>query len=155
LVGSRLILKAYGLFGLVESAAGFYAYFSVLHAGGWQWGQTLAAGDPLYLKAVSAFFVAVIVCQVANGIISKTSRQSLLQQGLFSNRWLLVGIAVELALAAAIVSIPALQPWFGTASLTLGEFFLAWPFALGLVLMDELRRWIIRRGSAQPADCSS
>ncbi len=155
LVGSRLILKAYGLFGLVESAAGFYAYFSVLHAGGWQWGQTLAAGDPLYLKAVSAFFVAVIVCQVANSIISKTSRQSLLQQGLFSNRWLLVGIAVELALAAAIVGIPALQPWFGTASLTLGEFFLAWPFALGLVLMDELRRWIIRRGSAQPADCSS
>jgi sodium/potassium-transporting ATPase subunit alpha len=148
LVTARLMLLAYGLFGMIESAAGFYAYFSVLHNGGWQWGQSLAAGDPLYLKAVSAFFVAVIVCQVANGIISKTSRQSLLRQGLFSNRWLLVGMAVELALAGAIVGLPALQPWFGTASLSPGEFFLAWPFALGLVLMDEARRWLIRRGTS-------
>ena len=145
LVNARLMLLAYGLFGVIESAAGFYAYFSVLHAGGWQWGQKLASTEPLYLKAVSAFFVAVIICQVANGIISKTSRQSLLRQGLFSNRWLLVGIAVELILAAAIVGVPALQPWFGTAALSFKEFFLAWPFAIGLMLMDELRRWLIRR----------
>ena len=152
LVNTRLMLLAYGLFGMVESAAGFYAYFSVLYAGGWQWGQSLAPSAPLYLKAVSAFFVAVIVCQVANGIISKTSRQSLLQQGLFCNRWLLAGFALELALAAAIVGLPALQYWFGTASLSLKEFFLAWPFAVGLVLMDELRRWMIRKESdASPA----
>ena len=141
----KLMLLAYGLFGVVESAAGFYAYFSILFAGHWQWGQSLAANDPLYLKAVTAFFVAVIICQIANGIISKTSRQSLLQQGLFSNRWLLIGIAVELALAAVVVSAPPLQQWFGTARLSLHEFFLAWPFALGLVLMDELRRWLLRR----------
>jgi sodium/potassium-transporting ATPase subunit alpha len=144
LVDTRLILLAYGLFGLVESAAGFYAYFSILHGGGWHWGEALPATDPLYLKAVSAFFAAVIICQVANGIISKTSRQSLLRQGILSNRWLLVGIVVELALAAAIIGIPLLQPWFGTASLSLREFFLAWPFALGLILLDELRRWLVR-----------
>ena len=145
LVNTRLMLLAYGLFGMVESAAGFYAYFSVLNAGGWQWGQSLEPTATLYMKAVSAFFVAIIICQVANGIISKTSRQSLFQQGLFSNRWLLAGIAVELTLAAAIVGVPALQPWFGTASLSFREFFMAWPFVLGLVLMDELRRWMIRR----------
>ena len=145
LVNARLMLLAYCLFGLVESAAGFYAYFFILYNGGWHWGEALAATDPLYLKAVSAFFVAVIICQVANGIISKTSRQSLLQHGILSNRWLLAGIAVELAFAAAIIGVPILQPWFGTASLSLREFFLAWPFALGLILMDEMRRWLIRR----------
>jgi len=130
---------------MIEASAGFYAYFSILYAGGWQWGQSLTATAPLYLKAVSAFFVAIVLCQVANGIVSKTSRQSLLQQGLFSNRWLLLGIIVELTLAVCIVSIPVLQPWFGTTSLSLHELFLAWPFAIGLVLMDELRRWILRR----------
>ena len=25
------------------------------------------------------------------------------------------------------------------------EFFLAWPFAVGMILLDELRRWLIRR----------
>ncbi len=147
LVNTRLILLSYGLFGMIESVAGFYAYFTVIYAGGWQWGQCLTASTPLYLKAVSAFFVAVILCQVANGIISKTSRQSLMQQGILSNRWLMIGIAVELALAATIVEVPALQFWFGTASLSLKEFFLAWPFAIGLVLMDEVRRWMIRTGA--------
>ena len=145
LVGPKLMFLAYGFFGIIESAAGFYAYFTVLFAGGWQWGQSLIGSDPLYLKAVTAFFVAIIICQVANGLISKTSRQSLLQQGLFSNRWLLLGIAVELLLAAAVVYVPSLHPWFGTASLSPGEFFLAWPFALGLLLLDEMRRWWLRR----------
>ena len=62
------------------------------------------------------------------GIISKTSRQSLLQHGILSNRWLLVGIVIELAFTAAIIGVPFLQPWFGTASHSLSEFFLAWPF---------------------------
>ena len=144
LVNARLMLLAYGLFGLIESAAGFYSYFSILYAGGWQWGQGLAPSDPLYLKAVSGFFTAVILCQAANGIISKTSRQSIIHQGLLSNRWLLFGIAAELSLAVAITGIPALQPWFGTASLSLYEFFIAWPFAVGLVCMDEVRRWMLR-----------
>jgi sodium/potassium-transporting ATPase subunit alpha len=67
---------------------------------------------------------------------------------IFDLRVALECMAVELALAGAIVGLPALQPWFGTASLSPGEFFLAWPFALGLVLMDEARRWLIRRGTS-------
>lgn len=145
LVGPKMMLLAYGLFGIIESAAGFYAYFTVLYSGGWEWGQLLIGNDPLYLKAVTAFFVAIIICQVANGLISKTSRQSLLKQGLLSNRWLLIGIAVELLLAAAVVYVPFFHPWFGTASLSAGEFLLAWPFALGLLLLDEVRRWWLRR----------
>jgi sodium/potassium-transporting ATPase subunit alpha len=149
LVNVKLMGLAYGFFGIIESAAGFYAYFTVLLAGGWRWGQSLGGSDTLYLKAVTAFFVAIILCQVANGLISKTSRQSLLQQGLFSNLWLLVGIAVELLLAAVVVYTPFLHPWFGTTSLSFAEFFLAWPFALGLLLLDEVRRWWVRRRGGQ------
>jgi len=79
LVNLKLMLLGYGLFGLIEIAAGFYAYFAILSAGGWQWGQSLSATDTVYLKAVSAFFVAVIICQIANGFISKAGRQSLLK----------------------------------------------------------------------------
>lgn len=43
-------------------------------------------------------------------------------------------------------SVPSLHPWFGTAALSPGEFFLAWPFALGLLLLDEGRRWWSRQG---------
>lgn len=145
LVGTKLMFLSYGIFGMIESAAGFYAYLHVLVAGGWQWGESLSGADPLYRKAVTAFFVAIILCQVTNGLISKTRRQSLLRQGLFSNRWLLYGIGTELLLAAAVVYLPSLHSWFGTAPLSAGEFFVAWPFALGLLLVDEGRRWWLRR----------
>ena len=145
LVDGNLMLLAYLFLGVLESLAGFFAYFSVLYSGGWRWGEQLATGDPLYAKAVAAFFVSIIICQVANGMICKTSRQSLARQGLATNRWLLVGICVELLLAAAIVNLPALQAWFGTASLSIAEFFLALPVAVAMVLLDELRKWLLRR----------
>ncbi len=145
LVNRRLLFTSYALHGVIEAAAGFYAYFTVLHAGGWQWGDALVPGNPLYLQGISAFFAAIVVCQVANAFMAKTHRQSLFHQGILSNRWLLVGIAVELVLAASIIGLEPLHALFGNAGLTVGEFFLAWPFAIGMILLDELRRWLIRR----------
>jgi sodium/potassium-transporting ATPase subunit alpha len=145
LVNRRLLFTSYVLHGVIEAAAAFYAYFTTLYAGGWQWGEPLAATDPLYLKGISAFFAAIVVCQVANAFMSKTHRQSLFTHGIFSNRWLLFGIAVELALAASIIGLAPLHTLFGNAILTVGEFLLAWPFAVGMLLLDELRRLLIRK----------
>jgi len=143
-VNRRLLFTSYALHGVIEAAAGFYAYFTVLSTGGWQWGDVLGPGEPLYLKGISAFFAAIVVCQVANAFMSKTHRQSLLRQGICANRWLLVGIGVELALAVSIIGLEPLHTLFGNASLTVGEFLLAWPFAVGMLLLDELRRLLIR-----------
>jgi sodium/potassium-transporting ATPase subunit alpha len=145
LLNARLLFLSYGLLGMIESAAGFYAYFHVLYAGGWTWGQALAPDSLLYHQAIAAFFAAVILCQVANGLLSKTSRQSLWQQGLFSNRLLLWGIALELLLAYGIIQIDALHPFFGTASLSLPQLLLGLPFAVAMLIIDELRRVLIRR----------
>jgi sodium/potassium-transporting ATPase subunit alpha len=145
LLNARLLFLSYGVLGMIESAAGFYAYFQVLYAGGWTWGQALAPDSVLYHQAISAFFAAVILCQVANGILSKTSRQSLLQQGLFSNRLLLWGIAFELLLACSIIQIDAVHPFFGTADLSLPQLLLGLPFAVAMLMIDELRRAMVRR----------
>jgi sodium/potassium-transporting ATPase subunit alpha len=145
LLNAQLLFLSYGVLGMIESAAGFYAYFQVLYAGGWTWGQALAPDSLLYHQAVAAFFAAVILCQVANGLLSKASRQSLLQQGLFSNHLLLWGIALELLLACGIIQIDALHPFFGTADLSLPQLLLGLPFAVAMVIIDELRRAMVRR----------
>ncbi len=145
LINGRLLLWAYGILGMIESAAGFFAYFSVLYAAGWHWGQPLAGDDPLYHKAVSAFFAAVVLCQVANGLLSRTRRQSLLRQGLFSNRLLIAGILAELILAWLIIQWSVLQPWLGTATLSWRELLLGAPFALAMLLLDETRRLLVRK----------
>ena len=99
----------------------------------------------LYKTAVTAFFAAVVVCQVANVLACRTRRQSLLTAGIFSNKLIWLGIAAELGLVVAISQLPALQPFFGTAPLGWFEMSLGLPFALAILLGDELRRWLVRR----------
>jgi sodium/potassium-transporting ATPase subunit alpha len=138
---------SYGIIGMVQAAAGFFAFFVVLYRGGWTWGSELADTGLLYRTAVTAFFAAVVICQVADVLICRTRRQSILSAGIFSNELIWAGIAVELGLVAAISHVPFLQTLFGTAPIGWFEISLSLPFAASIVLADELRRRSIRRGN--------
>jgi uncharacterized membrane protein YdfJ with MMPL/SSD domain len=63
----------------------------------------------------------------------------------FTNRFLLAGIAVELAFAAALIYLPALQGVFGTEALTPAQLAIAAPFPLIVWGADEIRRMLMRR----------
>ncbi len=138
-------LLSYGIIGMIEAAAGFFAYFTVLYAGGWSWGIQLASKDPLYLRAVSAFFASIVVCQIFNVMSSRTKRQSVFRQGLLSNKIVLMGIGVEIILLSIIIFTPFGNAFFGTAPLTLGEILLSLPFAVVIVLFGEFRKFLIRK----------
>ncbi|HUX83427.1 MAG TPA: HAD-IC family P-type ATPase [Halothiobacillus sp.] len=140
-----LLGTSYGIIGMLEAAAGFFAFFVVLHHGGWTWGSELPESGQLYKTAVTSFLAAVVICQVANVLICRTQRQSLLSVGVFSNKLIWAGIFAELGLVAAISYVPFLQPFFGTAPIGWFEVSLALPFAAAILLGDEFRRWMIRR----------
>jgi sodium/potassium-transporting ATPase subunit alpha len=148
LLSRNLLLMSYGIVGMAQAAAGFFAYFTILYNGGWEWGQELASSDPLYRTAITGFFAAIIICQVSDVIICRTRTQSLLTVGLFSNRLVWVGIAAELGLLAAISYIPAFNTFFGTAPLAPWQLALSVPFAVAILLGDELRRVFVRRENA-------
>ncbi|MCR9151354.1 MAG: HAD-IC family P-type ATPase [Rhodobacteraceae bacterium] len=147
LLSRNLLLMSYGIVGVLQAAAGFFTYFVILYNGGWQWGQELAASDPLYRTAITGFFASIIICQVADVIICRTRTQSLFTVGLLSNRLVLVGIAAELALLGAIAYIPAFNTFFGTAPLQAWHLALSVPFALLILVGDEIRRVFVRRGN--------
>jgi sodium/potassium-transporting ATPase subunit alpha len=147
LLTKSLLFRSYGVIGLIQATAGFFAFFVVLHHGGWLWGTPLPETGLLYKTALTAFFAAVIVCQAANVLICRTQRQSLLSAGIFSNKLIWLGIVTEFSLVAAIAYLPLLQPFFGTAPLNGFELSLGIPFALLILLGDEGRRWQIRRGN--------
>ena len=135
-----LLGMSYGIFGMMQAAAGFFAFFVVLYQGGWTWGAPLLESGVLYKTAVTSFFAAVVICQIANVLICRTRRQSILSAGIFSNKLIMAGIAVELALVAAISHAPFLQPFFGTAPIGWFEISLGLPFAAMILLADEFRR---------------
>ena len=126
------------------------AYWFVLRNGGWHLGEKLAAHDPLYLQATTACLSAIIVMQIVNVFLCRSEREPLLARGLMSNRLILAGIAAETLLIALIVYTPWGHALFGTASIALVVWLFIIPFALGMVVLEELRKWLVRARSRRP-----
>jgi sodium/potassium-transporting ATPase subunit alpha len=157
LLSRDLLLSSYLLWGFVESAAGFSAYFWVLFRGGWQYGDTLSVSAPLYGQAIAAFFAAVVICQIANVLVWRTTNQSVIAKGVLQNRAVIAGIAVELVLLGVIVETGIGHRVFGTASLPAEAWLVPVPFALFMLGLSELLKARRRRraralgsGSARP-----
>jgi sodium/potassium-transporting ATPase subunit alpha len=117
----------------------------VLRDGGWSFGQSLPFTDPLYMQAITAFFAAVIICQIANVFTSRTRRQSVLTRGFFRNRMVLLGIASELTILGLIIFNPLVNTVFNTAPISIKYILLAVPFAIALLLIDEIIKFGVRK----------
>jgi magnesium-transporting ATPase (P-type) len=142
-----LLARAYLFLGPMQAVAAMSAYWFVLHNGGWNFGEKLAAHDPLYLQATTACLSAIIVMQIANVFLCRSEREPLLARGLMSNRLILAGIAAEILLIALIVYTPWGHALFGTASIALVVWLFIIPFALGMVVLEELRKGLVRARS--------
>ncbi|MGA9188352.1 MAG: cation-transporting P-type ATPase [Methanosarcina sp.] len=145
LLTPQVLLTAYGIKGPIEAAAGFFCYFAVLLEGGWKFGEQFANNNPLYIQAITAFFSAVIICQIANVFASRTRFQSVFTMGLFSNHAILVGIATELLILVFIIWNPFANLIFNTSPLDLRYVLLSIPFAIFLLGIDELRKYLLRK----------
>jgi sodium/potassium-transporting ATPase subunit alpha len=143
LLTSGMLLRAYGFLGPIEAAAAMTSYFYMLFQGGWSWGQTPPV--LLYQQATTACLTAVIVTQVANGFVCRSTHASIFSLGLFTNRLLLLGMLAEVGLQLTIVYSPMGQMIFGTAALPLTAWLVALPFAALLFTADEGRKAWRRR----------
>ncbi len=146
LLSRPLILKAFCWYGLLEAGLGMAAFFFLNYLHGWP-GQPLAAEGTVYQMATAITFAAIVMAQVGAVFGCRTERISVFKVGLFSNKMILVGIAVEFMLLALLVylPIPFLHQLFNTAPLGWreGAFLLLIPPVM--VLADEARKWLLRR----------
>jgi len=144
LVNFPLMVRSYLWLGPMQALAALAAFFFVLNSGGWQYGQTLAPQSSLYLRATTACLCAIVVMQVANVFVCRSRRQSVLSFGLFRNPLILWGLFVEVTLILLITYTPWGNLVFGTAPIPLAVWLLVVPFALGMLTLEELRKWIVR-----------
>ena len=136
----KVLGRAYLLLGPIEAAAALFAFFIFLSWGGWQWGEMLSSADPLYLQATTACLASIIVSQVANVFACRSYSTSAFRIGFFSNPLLLLGIAVEGLFLIALVYHPWANQWFGTAPLPAAIWWTMIPFAVILLVADEIRK---------------
>ncbi len=144
LLNRPLFLRAYLFLGAMEATAAMAAFFFVLRQAGWRYGQDLAAGDPLYLRATTATLTAIIVMQVMNVFLCRDSRESIFRLGFFGNRLVWAGIASEIALILAICYTPWGNWLYGTAPVGLDVWLYVVPFAFAMLVLEEIRKWAVR-----------
>lgn len=145
LLNGFLLLRAYLFLGVLEAAAAMAAYYYVLHNGHWQWGDQLAVHDPLYLQATTACLSAIILMQIMNVFLCKAPRNSLLTSRIFTNPIILWGVALEIILILVIDYTPWGNMLFGTAPISLSVWLFMLPCAVGMLLLEESRKWLVNR----------
>ena len=142
-----LALRAYLFLGAIEAAIAMAAFFFLLHGGGWRYGQTLAMSDPLYLRATTVCFSAIVVMQIVNVFLCRSSTRSIFTTGILGNPLIWGGVIVEIALVALIGYTPLGNFIFGTAPIGVRAWLFILPFAAVMLVAEEVRKWIVRARS--------
>lgn len=147
LMNWRLAARAYLFLGLIEAAAALAVFFFVLHGAGWAYGQLLEADDPLYLQSTTACLSTIILLQIVNVFLCRSTTRSVFATGLFSNRLIVLGVLSEVA----ILLLTNYTPWgnalLGTAPLGSAVWLFMIPFMVGMLVMEEFRKWLVRQAS--------
>lgn len=145
LLSWALVARAYLWLGPLQAVAALMAFFLILVAGGWGYGAPLAARDPLYLQATTACLAAIVATQVVNVFLCRHPHAAAWSFPLFGNRFLLLGLAVEIGLLLLIVYSPPGHWMFATQAFPRDVWFVLVMLALVFGVLEEARKFIVRR----------
>ncbi|MGK4008300.1 cation-transporting P-type ATPase [Sorangium sp. So ce1036] len=138
-----LALRTFFLYGAIEALLGVVAYFGFHWAHGWRPFAPLEPFRALEREAATMTFVGIVSGQI--GCLFAQRDGPLRKRLAFgSNPWVAAGLAVEVALAVALLYVPGLNRLFAMAPV--GPAWLLWlpGGAAVMVLADALRRLILR-----------
>jgi magnesium-transporting ATPase (P-type) len=152
LLNMPLLVRALLWYGLIESVAAMAAYFYLNWLHGWPAVPLAGEGTAIYRTATTMTLAGIVVCQAAAVLACRSGRTSLFSMGFFTNRLVLVGIAIEFALLGIMVYTPLMQRIFHTAPLGIREWLFLVGWAPLLILADEVRKAVLRRRDAKGAE---
>lgn len=132
----------YGLLGTVFALGG---YFLANFLAGWPNVPLASEGTAAYARATTMMLAGVVFSQIGMVLNNRTDVESVFKRGLFTNRYINIGILVEIVILAAVIYVPFLNGVFNTAPIGLAEwgYLLCIPFAVFGV--EELRKLFVRK----------
>ncbi|MEK7697557.1 MAG: cation-translocating P-type ATPase C-terminal domain-containing protein, partial [Pseudomonadota bacterium] len=84
--------------------------------------------------------------QMFHVLAIRAERESLVTQGLLSNRPMLGAVALTFLLQLALIYVPWLNAIFHTQPLTLGELAFCLAISSLTLVAVEIEKWLVRRG---------
>jgi magnesium-transporting ATPase (P-type) len=154
-----LLFRAYLFLGPIQAAAAMVAFYSMYLMNGWTPFATegvkfsgvagmfaMGAAIPLlYAKATTMTHAAVVTTQIGNGFAQRTNRESIVKVGLFSNKFLLWGILIELIAINILIYVQPFQRIFDHGPLALANWAVLIALIPTLLVADEIRKFFFRR----------
>jgi Ca2+-transporting ATPase len=98
-------------------------------------------------KAQSMTFVTLILFELFFAHACRSLRFTVLQLGLFGNRWLWLATLSSAAMMLAVISIPGWAKAFHVVPLTWGDWGVALSVSFGGFLLVETGKWVVGRWS--------
>jgi magnesium-transporting ATPase (P-type) len=151
LLSRRVLARVYGFVGVLEGIGAMTSFFLGFLFGGWRPFSPLPDSGTAYLQATTMTQTAIVMGQVGAGQAMRTERRSVLSVGLLSNRFLVVGIVLELALAVALVYVPGFNAAFHQAPIPWWWWVPLLVWAPAVFLAEEGRKAVLRRRAARRA----
>lgn len=140
LLTAPLLIHSYLFLGLLEALWSIGLFFVVLLAGGWHYGQELAANDPLYRSATGIALATILLMQIGNLIGRRSRHHSGLDLGVIRNPLILAGILIQIVFSWAVLYLPAVQKVLGTGPVSGSIYLAAWLGIPVLFGLDYLRK---------------
>ncbi len=164
LINAKIYAQAYGFIGVMEAVAAHSMFFlymwkyakipvSSLFLAFEKWtdgyyGYTSAELTNFLNTGQCVYFVTLVILQWGNLLAVRNKRMSVLQAnplwGKRKNLWIPVGMVIALVIAIFVTEEPGMQSLFGTASVPIEFWLIPVPLAVGILLMDELRKVVVR-----------
>ena len=94
------------------------------------------------------YFVTLVILQWGNVLAVRNRRLSILQADPVTkerrNPWLILSMLISLVIAIFVTEVPGIQNLFNTGSIPLKFWFIPIPLALAVLVMDEMRKLVVR-----------
>jgi Ca2+-transporting ATPase len=103
----------------------------------------LQQGAPLEVVRTETFTV-LAMCQWFNVLNCQSASASALRLGVLRNRWLLGGLALSVALQAAVLYAPPMNALFHTVPLEPASLLPLLALASAVLWVEELRKGVVR-----------
>jgi len=97
------------------------------------------------VHARSMTLITMAMFQWFNAWNCRSETKSVFQLGLFTNKWLLVAIAVVLGLQYFVLHNPIMQRIFGTKPISASEWGLIFLVSSSIFFIEEIRKLLVRR----------
>ena len=136
------LVRAYAWLGMIEAALALGGFFFVYWLNGEHPGMTLTSSGSIYATATTMTLAGIVACQMGNAFACRSSSRPIWELGFATNRMLIWGVAVELALLILLIYLPPLRAVFSLAPLQPVHWLLLLTFGPVLLLLEEGRKAI-------------